>query len=97
MNIRGFCAEDVVDENCRYVVLSDGGWDWPLWKWKGEIITEGGHVYGKFFGGKAGFISGSIGVTHVAATAHRKSPLSALWTSYIRFAPRPQRANLPKF
>ena len=55
--IRGFCAEDVVDENCRYVVFSDGGWDWPLWNWKGEIITEGGHVYGKFFGGKAGFIS----------------------------------------
>ena len=28
--IRGFCAEDVVDENCRYVVFDDGGWDWPL-------------------------------------------------------------------
>ena len=55
--IRGFCAEDLVDEDCRYVVLADGGWDWPLWKWKGEIITEGGHVYGKFFGGKAGFVS----------------------------------------
>ena len=55
--IRGFCAEDIVDEDCRYVVLADGGWDWPLWKWKGEIITEGGHVYGKFFGGKAGFVS----------------------------------------
>jgi len=55
--IRGFCAEDVVDEDCRYVVFADGGWDWPLWKWKGEIITEGGHVYGKFFGGKAGFVS----------------------------------------
>lgn len=55
--IRGFCAEDVVDEDCRYVVFADGGWDWPLWNWKGEIITEGGHVYGKFFGGKAGFVS----------------------------------------
>ena len=55
--IRGFSAEDMVDEDCRYVVLDDGGWDWPLWKWKGEVITEGGHVYGKFFAGKAGFIS----------------------------------------
>ena len=55
--IRGFSAEEAVDEDCRYVVFPEGGWDWPLWKWKGEIITEGGHVYGKFFGGKAGFIS----------------------------------------
>ena len=55
--IRGFSAEDMVDDDCRYVVLDDGGWDWPLWKWKGEVITEGGHVYGKFFAGKAGFIS----------------------------------------
>ena len=55
--IRGYSAEEIVDDDCRYVVLPDGGWDWPLWKWKGEIITEGGHVYGKFFAGKAGFIS----------------------------------------
>ena len=55
--ILGFSAEDMVDDDCRYVVLDDGGWDWPLWKWKGEVITEGGHVYGKFFAGKAGFIS----------------------------------------
>ena len=55
--IRGFSAEEMVDDDCRYVVLSDGGWDWPLWKWKGSIITDGGHIYGKFFAGKAGFIS----------------------------------------
>jgi len=55
--ISGFSAEEMVDEECRYIVFPDGGWDWPLWKWKGEIITEGGHVYGKFFAGKAGFIS----------------------------------------
>ena len=55
--IRGYSAEEMVADDCRYVLLPDGGWDWPLWKWKGEIITEGGHVYGKFFGGKAGFIS----------------------------------------
>ena len=55
--IRGFSAEDMVDEDCRYVLLPDGGWDWPLWKWKGSIITEGGFVYGKFFANKAGFMS----------------------------------------
>ena len=55
--IRGYSAEDVVDEDCRYVVMDDGGWDWPLWKWKGPIVTEGRCVYGKFFAGKAGFVS----------------------------------------
>ena len=55
--ICGYSAEDVVDEDCRYVVFDDGGWDWPLWKWKGPIVTEGNCVYGKFFAGKAGFVS----------------------------------------
>ena len=55
--IRGFSAEEVVSDDCRYVRFADGGWDWPLWKWKGPIVTEGGCVYGKFFAGKAGFIS----------------------------------------
>ena len=55
--ISGFAAEDIVDDDCRYVVFPDGGWDWPLWKWKGPIITEGNCVYGKFFAKKAGFIS----------------------------------------
>lgn len=56
-DIRGFSAEEVVADDCRYVVFPDGGWDWPLWKWKGSIVTEGGCVYGKFFDKKAGFIS----------------------------------------
>lgn len=55
--ISGFNAEAMVDDDCRYTVFPDGGWDWPLWKWKGSIVTEGGFMYGKFFGGKAGFIS----------------------------------------
>lgn len=55
--IPGFSAEEMVDEECRYVVFPDGGWDWPLWKWKGSVITEGGRVYGKFFANKAGYIS----------------------------------------
>lgn len=55
--ISGYSAEEMADEECRYVVFPDGGWDWPLWKWKGIIINESDCVYGKFFNGKAGFIS----------------------------------------
>lgn len=55
--IEGFSAEDIVDEDCGYVTFPDGGWDWPLWKWKGQIVTEMPCVYGKFFNKKAGFIS----------------------------------------
>ncbi|MCR5366031.1 MAG: hypothetical protein K6E67_07820 [Prevotella sp.] len=55
--VRGFSAEECVTDDCRYVVFDDGGWDWPLWKWKGPVVTEGNCVYGKFFDKKAGFIS----------------------------------------
>lgn len=55
--VPGFSAEERVDDTCRYVVYPDGGWDWPLWKWKGQIVTEGGCMYGKFFDKKAGFVS----------------------------------------
>ena len=54
--ISGFSADEVVDSDCRYSVYDDG-WDWPMWKWKGPIVTEGGCVYGKFFDKKAGYIS----------------------------------------
>ena len=53
----GWSAEEVVDDDCQYVVLPDGGWEWPLWDWKGDIIRESGCAYGKFFLGKAAFIS----------------------------------------
>ena len=55
--ISGFSAEEIVDEECRYVVFPEGGWDWPLWKWKGDVVTDGHCMYGKFFNKKAGFIS----------------------------------------
>ncbi|MBR0523939.1 MAG: hypothetical protein IJK09_03170 [Prevotella sp.] len=55
--IPGFSADDRIVDECRYVVLPDGGWEWPLWKWKGQVVTEGNCMYGKFFGGKAGFVS----------------------------------------
>ena len=55
--IWGYSAEEMVTEDCRYVTFPDGGWDWPLWKWKGPIVTEGNCMYGKFFNKKAGFVS----------------------------------------
>ena len=55
--IEGYSAEELADEECRYVRFPDGGWDWPLWKWKGPVITESPCVYGKFFDKKAGFVS----------------------------------------
>ena len=55
--IAGYSAEEVVDEDNRYVVFDDGGWNWPLWKWKGPIVQAGICIYGKFFAYKAGFIS----------------------------------------
>lgn len=55
--IFGYAAESLVAEECRYVKYDDGSWEWPLWQWKGSVIREGNFVYGKFFAGKAGFIS----------------------------------------
>ena len=50
--IPGYSADEAVDPECRYVLLDDGSWDWPLWDWKGPIVTEGNCVYGKFFNKK---------------------------------------------
>ena len=54
--VPGFSADAMVAPECRYQV-TDEGWEWPLWDWKGPAVTEGGFAYGKFFGGKAGFVS----------------------------------------
>ena len=55
--IRGYAAESLMAEECRFTQFDDGSWEWPLWQWKGSVVREGGCVYGKFFAGKAGFIS----------------------------------------
>ena len=55
--IAGFAAESMMAEECRYRLYDDGSWEWPLWQWKGSVIKETGCAYGKFFAGKAGFIS----------------------------------------
>ena len=55
--IRGYAAESLMAEECRFTQFDDGTWEWPLWQWKGSVIREGVCVYGKFFAGKAGFVS----------------------------------------
>lgn len=55
--IQGYAAESMMAEECRYTQFDDGSWEWPLWQWKGSVLREGGCVYGRFFAGKAGFIS----------------------------------------
>ncbi|MCR4921539.1 MAG: hypothetical protein K5945_07545 [Bacteroidaceae bacterium] len=55
--IPGYAAESLMAEECRYTKFDDGSWEWPLWQWKGEVVREMPSVYGKFFAGKAGFIS----------------------------------------
>lgn len=57
MGIKGWSAEEVLDDDCRYTRLPDGGWEWPLWSWKGAILHASGCAYGKFFDRKAAFIS----------------------------------------
>ena len=57
--IAGYSADEAVDPDCRYVLLDDGGWDWPLWDWKGPIVTESDCVYGQLCNKKAGFASRS--------------------------------------
>lgn len=53
----GWSAEEIVNEECRYIQLDNGGWEWRLWRWKGDIIRDGGCAYGRFFESKATFIS----------------------------------------
>ena len=57
MGVAGWSAEEVMDEDCQYTKLPDGGWEWPLWSWKGPILQDTGCAYGKFFDRKAAFIS----------------------------------------
>lgn len=57
IGVRGWSAEDAVDEDCRYHPFAEEGLDWPLWQWKGSVLRECGCAYGKFLLKKACFIS----------------------------------------
>jgi hypothetical protein len=79
--IQGYSAEEMVADDCRYVVFDDGGWDWPLWKWKGPIVSDGSCVYGKFFNKKLASSVASGGPTSATTVAAnilclRKKPLT---------------------
>ncbi len=50
--IEGFSAEEHLDPAYWFPDEGEGIWDW-----KGPVIREAGCAYGKFFGGKAVFIS----------------------------------------
>lgn len=55
--VAGFSAEEMASIECRYQRYNDGSWSWPLWDWKGPAVQNTPCVYGKFFGGRAGFVS----------------------------------------
>ena len=57
MGIIGWSADEAVDEDCRYRPAPDGGWELPLWEWKGSILQESECAYGKFIRRKAAFVS----------------------------------------
>lgn len=57
IGIPGWSADDVVDDEAAYHTLPEGGWEWPLWQWKGSVLRESGCAYGKMVRKKACFIS----------------------------------------
>lgn len=56
-HIQGFSLEDMVDPMYWYDGFADKEIKWPAWNWREEIAKEKSLIYGKFFRGKAGFIS----------------------------------------
>lgn len=51
--IEGFSIEEHCEDDVWY--QQDGSW--KVWEWKGPLIRECGFAYGKFFAGKAAFVS----------------------------------------
>lgn len=57
LGVRGWSAQEAAVPEFDYTRLEGGGWEWPLWQYKGDIIAESGCAYGKFLLDKAFFIS----------------------------------------
>ena len=55
--IDGFSLEDHVADSAWYRGRWHGKVVWDAWNWKGELLHDKSLIYGKFFEGKAGFIS----------------------------------------
>lgn len=54
-DIQGFSIEEHCPRELWFAADADGPWEW-----KGPIARSGECVYGKFFGGKAGFVSPDV-------------------------------------
>ena len=52
-SVPGFSLEEHVAPSAWYIY----GKSWKVWEYKGPVIRECGCAYGKFFGGKAAFVS----------------------------------------
>ncbi len=57
MGICGWSVQEMASAECQYHRGADGSIEWPLWKWKGDVIRECGCAYGRFLDRKACFIS----------------------------------------
>lgn len=55
-DIEGFSLEEACPPDLWYVEYGDGRWQWPVWDWKGRIISLANCAYAKFFRGM-GFVS----------------------------------------
>ncbi len=60
MGLGNWSAEGISTRECQYRKLPNGSWEWPLWKWKGQVIEESGCAYGRFFRGNKGFVSKAL-------------------------------------
>jgi len=56
-HIEGFSLEEIVEPEYWYDSFGDGELKWQAWSWREEIALDKSAAYGKFFRGKAGFIS----------------------------------------
>lgn len=55
--IPGFSLEDCVAPELWYCGAENGRVRWDAWNWKGELLRGKRLIYGKFFEGRAGFVS----------------------------------------
>ena len=56
-HIKGFSLEEIVEPEFWYDSFEKGKVIWQAWSWREAIALDKSAIYGKFFGGKAGFIS----------------------------------------
>lgn len=55
--IAGWSLEEHIAPEAWYGGEWTGKISWPAWEWKGDVAHDKQLVYGKFFAGKAGFVS----------------------------------------